>query len=877
MARVKAMPEGEKSGDSRITPMMQQYLEVRRTLPPNTLLLFRLGDFYEMFGEDAKRGSELLGLTLTHRADQPMAGIPYHAAPAYVQKILAAGVKVAMCDQMEAPTPGRMIRRELTRILTPGTTLEENQLEARHGSYIFAMDFFRAERTSEPCLAAAWLDLGTGDFKIASEKHPADLAAAFAALDPREILVPANACERWKSESDIAAILERFATLMAGRAQSPVNDYSFDQRDGYRTVSAALGVANLDGYGIDRWNKGLGPAAAILRYAEENLRSLPANLRSISLYNSGGTLLMDPATLHSLEVMRTGSGQREGSLLSIIDGTVTAPGARLLERYLASPTLDLREILRRQSCVTEFLEAPSMAAELHENFKCVRDLPRVLSRLQNRLRRPRELGAVRDTLRQLPLIIGSLAQFEGWYVNQYKERIHDLPQLRELLEKSLADELAAELGEGGYIRDGFDEKLDKLRSFSRDSRQWIADFEQAEQSRTGIKNLRVRFNNAFGYYIEITKSNLDKAPSDYTRKQTTVNAERFTTPQLREKESEVSHAEERMLVREQEIFATLVEETLKYAGELEKCAQALAELDVYLGWTAIARLWDYCRPELDEGGELQIVEGRHPVVERILRGDSQSSGGNFVPNDVSLDSEGAQIAIITGPNMAGKSTYIRQTALIAIMAQIGSYVPAKSCRLGLVDRIFSRVGASDELSRGNSTFMVEMNETANILNNATEKSLIILDEIGRGTSTYDGLSIAWAVVEDLHGAIKSDDPSGQGHRFATRGPRTLFATHYHELTQISRQLDRVRNFRVSVKEWNDKIVFVREVVEGAADRSYGIQVARLAGIPQCVINRAKEVLEKLESDDSSHNILRRRMKVIRDAEEKGEDPQLEMF
>jgi DNA mismatch repair protein MutS len=859
--------------------MLIQYMEVRKTLPDNTLLLFRLGDFYEMFGDDALRGSQVLGLTLTQRAGQPMAGIPFHAAPTYVNKVLAAGIKVAMVDQMEAPQAGRMIRRELTRILTPGTTLEDHQLEPRHGSYLFAFDFFRAEHTGEPCLAAAWLDIGTSDFKVAVEKRPSDLAAVVAALDPREFIVPASGYERWQKEPDIAAVLTKFAPLFSDKALNKVSDYYFDPRDGLRAVTAALGVANLDGFGIDRWNQGLGPAAALLHYVEENLRGLPANLRAVSLYASGTTLLMDPATIRSLEIMRTASGEREGSLLSILDGTTTAPGARLVERYLASPTLDLREINRRQSCVAEFLEAPGAAKELHEAFRSVRDLPRVLSRLQNRLKRPRELGAVRDTLRQIPAILQSLSPFDGWHLKDYRARIKDIPDLRDLLEKSLADELAADLDEGGYIRDGYDEKLDKLRSFGRDSRQWIADFEAAEQARTGIRNLRVKFNNAFGYFIEITKSNLDKVPQDYVRKQTTVNAERYTTPELKEKEREVSHAEERMLVREEELFAELVAATLKHADELEEEAAALAELDVYLGWAEIARQWDYCRPELDEGLELTIEEGRHPVVERILKGDPHATGltGGFVPNDVSLDATGTQIAIITGPNMAGKSTYIRQTALIAIMAEVGSYVPAKTCRMGLVDRIFSRVGASDELAKGNSTFMVEMNETANILNNATEKSLIILDEIGRGTSTYDGLSIAWAVVEDLHGAIAATDPSGQGHRFAERGPRTLFATHYHELTQIARQLHRVANFRVAVKEWNDQIVFVRQVVPGAADKSYGIQVARLAGLPQCVIDRAKEVLEKLESDDSSHNLLRKRMKVIKEAEEKGEDPQLEFF
>jgi DNA mismatch repair protein MutS len=863
------MPEDAESPE-KLTPMMQQYLEVRGTLPENTLLLYRLGDFYEMFGADARRGSELLGLTLTRRAGQPMAGIPHHAANAYVQKILAAGVKVAICDQMEAPTPGRMIRRELTRILTPGTALEESQLEARHGNYLAALDFFRAQGTSEPCLAAAWLDLSSGHFQIATEPRPANLAAILASLAPREVILPANAVKRWKTEPDIAAQFALLEPLLATAALSPVSDYYFDQRGGAQSVAAALAVTNLEGFGIGKWDQGLGPAAALLRYAEENLRAHPANLRAISRYNSGETLLMDPATQKSLEILHAFSGAREGSLLDAIDGTLTAPGARLLEQYLAAPTTNLAEIRRRQGCVAEFLEAPGAAAELHRSFAGVRDLPRVLARLQNKLRRPRELGAVRDTLRRIPEILGMLAQFEGWYLGQYATRITDLPELRALLEKGLADELPADLDEPGAIRDGFDEKLDKLRAFGKDSRQWMAAFEAAEQEKTGIRNLRVRFNNAFGYYIEVTKANLAKVPPEYVRKQTTVGAERFTTAELREKEREMSHADERMMLCERELFTQLVEEALKNTRELETAAAALAELDAYLGWAEIARQWDYCQPEVDDSRILEITEGRHPIVERTLRG-----AGGFVPNDLRLDAEAEQIAILTGPNMAGKSTYIRQAALIALMAQIGCFVPAKSARVGLMDRIFSRVGASDDLAKGNSTFMVEMNETANILNNASAKSLVILDEIGRGTSTYDGLSIAWAVVEDLHGAIA--DPEGQGGRFAGSGPRTLFATHYHELTQIALQLSRVRNFRVAVKEWNDRIVFVRQVVAGAADKSYGIQVARLAGIPHCVVERAKQVLAKLEADDSSHNILRRRMKTLRQAEETGEDPQLEMF
>ncbi len=869
-------------GARRLTPMMEQYLELRRQLPPNTLLLFRLGDFYEMFDSDAREGSAILGITLTQRNGQPMAGIPYHAADGYVQKLLNAGKKVAICDQMEPPRPGKIVRRQLTRILTPGTALEEHQLESRHGSYLLAIDFVRAPRTSEATIAAAWLDLTTGDFVVAHEAHPADLMPVMTALDPREILVPASAFERWKQEPDIQLHLRQFDTVLRGRAMSTVADYQFDPRDGARMVAGALGVLGLDGFGIARGHAGLGPAGCILSYVEENLCARPGNVRVLRDYRSGHTLLMDPATLRNLEIFKAAGGGRDGSLLAVLDGSVTAPGSRLVESYLTTPVLDVREIKRRQSCVAEFLEAPGLASELHEYLRCVRDIPRVLGRLQNRLRNPRELGAIRDTLQQLPLIVGQLRQFDGWHLTACGGRVREFPELCELLMRGLADELPNNLDEGGYIRDGFDEQLDKLRSLSRDSKQWIAELERTEQERTGIRKLRIKFNNAFGYYIEVTRSNTHMVPDDYVRKQTTVNAERYTTPALKEKEREVLHAEERALARENELFADLVAAVLEQGPELEDVAAALAELDVFLGWARIAREWDYCQPTLDEEGELRIVAGRHPVVEQTLRNAPSALGSSkgFVPNDTRLSCDGEQIAIITGPNMAGKSTYIRQVALIVLMAQVGSFVPAKSCHVGLVDRVFSRVGASDELARGNSTFMVEMNETANILNNATERSLIILDEIGRGTSTYDGLSIAWAVVEHLHGGNPVADGAvqQQGARFRERGPRTLFATHYHELTQIDRQLTRVRNYSVAVKEWNEQIIFVRQVNPGAADRSYGIQVARLAGLPQPVIDRARQILEKLEADDSSHNLLRQRMRKLKAAQDSGgEVPQMELF
>ena len=841
--------------------MMEQYLKVRRGLPPNTLLLFRLGDFYELFQEDAKEGASILGITLTQRNGMPMAGIPYHAADNYIGKLLAAGKKVGICDQMEPPSPGRIVRRSLTRIFTPGTTLEDHQIESRKNQFLLALTFEKAE------LQAAWLDLTTGEFHIASDPHPENLLSVFTGIDPREIILPEWGRQKWGKEEGCDNWSAHFEQFCEGRPVTELPDYHFELSGGAHTVLEALRVLSLDGFGISRNHPALGSAGALIYYVTENLCAKPENLRRIKEYSSNRTLLLDPATLRNLEIFSTAQNTREGSLLEAMNATVTAAGARLLEQFLSEPTLNLAELKRRQRCVGEFLEAPGFASELQDYLKGVRDLPRVLGRLQNRIRNPREAGGVRDTLGQIPLIIQVLSQFDGPAIGGLAACVNDFPALRELLEKSLEEGLPNQLQEGGYIREGFDAELDKLKSLTRDNRTWLSDLERAEQERTGIRNLRIRFNNAFGYFIEVTKSNLHLVPDNYIRKQTMTNAERYYTEELKEKEREILHADEKSIAREEEIFRDLVAQILVEADSLNNTAYALAQIDLYLGWSKIAREWDYCCPTLEESECLSIEQGRHPVVEQTMRRERFGLAGThaFAPNDTYLSAGEEQIGLVTGPNMAGKSTYIRQVALITLMAQVGSWVPAGKCRIGLVDRIFSRVGASDDLARGNSTFMVEMNETANILNNATVKTLIILDEIGRGTSTYDGISIAWAVVEHLHGENEE-------------GPRTLFATHYHELTQLEQQLPRVRNYCVAVKEWNDEIVFVHQVVKGSSDRSYGIQVARLAGLPQSVIERAKKILEKLEADDSSHNLLRKRMKRIKDARRRGEDlGQLELF
>ncbi len=825
------MPESEKT-----TPMMQQYLEVKRGLPRGTMLLFRLGDFFEMFFEDAVDASRLLGLTLTKRQDHPMAGIPYHAVDSYATKLLGAGRKVAICDQQEAARPGKLVRRQLTRILSPGTTIAAGQLEAVRNHYLAAVAI------DPRGLHAAWLDLSTGEFKVATDPKVENLLPVLAALAPDELLVAEGEPARWQAAPHGETAVHGLHAFAAGRMCSELPGYHFDPNSGARDVMAALGVLNLNGYGIDAAHPALGPAEALVRYATENLCAKPQNLRGLQEYRSARTLLLDPATLRNLEIFASSRGVRDDSLMAAVDRTSSSAGTRLLERWLAAPTLDLPEIRRRQALVGELSAQPARLAGLRERLARVRDIPRILGRLQNRLRTPRELGGIRDTLRELPEIKAAVASVgPAREVAELGSRLADLPHLDAKLSSALSDELPAALEDGNFIRPGYDAELDRLRELTSGNRTWLSDLEKSEQERTGIRSLKVRFTNNFGYYIEVTKANLHLVPADYVRRQTTVGGERYVTEDLRRKEKEIFHAEENALNRERELFQGLLEAVLGESQALTRTADALAELDVIAGWAVLAREWDYCRPEVDESGVLEVVEGRHPVVEQMLRSPGArpaGAGPEFVPNDATLSCEETQIALITGPNMAGKSTYIRQVALIALLAHIGCWVPARSCRMGLVDRIFSRVGASDDLARGNSTFMVEMNETANILNNATERSLIILDEIGRGTSTYDGLSIAWAVVEHLH-----RDPE--------RGPRTLFATHYQELTQLEGHLPRLRNFSVAVKEWNEDIVFVRRVVPGATDRSYGIQVARLEGLPISVIDRAKAILGRLESDEAS--------------------------
>ncbi len=799
--------------------MQRQYREFREKLAEGTILLFRLGDFYEVFGHDAEVAAKVLGLTLTKRHETPMAGLPHHAAPAYVNRLLAAGWKVAICDQLEAPVTGKLVRRGLTRILTPGTALEDSQLDSRRGNYLAALCW------DKQGWHAAWLDVSTADFRLATDSSPSRLLPLLHSVSPREIILP-------EGLEPSAADRESLEVFLQGRAVSRLPGWNFDGAAGARLVAQTLSVHGLAGFGLTDEHAALGAAGAVLGYVTDSLCDRPKNLFRLIEAKLGDSVLLDAASSRNLELFAASGGAREGSLLETIDRTETPAGARLLALWLAEPSTDLGLISRRQAAVGEFVRHPGAASRVAEALRGVRDLARILARLQNRLRNPRELGGIRDTLRSLPPLREELQALPGGTLATLAARIETEPALLTRLETALGDELPVDLTEGGALRAGYDAELDRLRSLASDSKGWIADFERNEQNRTGIKSLKVRYNGAFGYAIEITKANLAAVPADYIRKQTMVNAERFTTEELRAKEREVLRADEQALARETELFQALLAEVVARTEALLATALVVAEVDVLRGWADLAREANWCQPVVDDSDVLEVEQGRHPVVERMLQ--ARPGAGSFVPNDTRLAGSGEQIALLTGPNMAGKSTYIRQVALIALLAHLGCWVPATKARIGLVDRIFCRVGASDELSRGNSTFMVEMNETANILNNATARSLVVLDEIGRGTSTYDGISIAWAVAEHLHGD-------------GSAGPRTLFATHYHELTKLAADRPRLRNWSVAVKEWQDEIVFVRRVVPGAADRSYGIQVARLAGMPPAVVQRAREILGGLEA------------------------------
>jgi DNA mismatch repair protein MutS len=799
------------------TPMMQQYREAKQ-LAGDALLLFRMGDFYELFYEDAKTAAEVLGLTLTSRDKGenpiPMAGFPHHQLDNYLGKIIAAGYRAAVCEQVEDPKLAKgLVRREVTRVVTPGTLTDDALLDPRESNYLAAVVW--GGKRNEPEVGVAWADLSTGRFH-AAVLAVSRLADHLACIDPAECLV---------SDDDAPLLVPHFRARMTTRR--PGWAFGLDEARG--SLLRHFGAASLEGLGFAESDaSAIRAAGAVLEYLRETQKASLDHIDRLVPYRSGHTLEIDEATRRSLELSRTmRDGQREGSLLAVIDRTVTAMGSRLLADWVASPLTQVADINARLDAVTELRGDDVQRRELRDRLRGVYDLERLLARVTTGRATPRDLAFVGRTLAGLPQLKALLAAARSPLLQQLQVDIDLCPELCAQIAAALVDDCPLSAKDGGVIRSGYSQDLDDLRELAAGGKRWIAQYQARIIEESGIPNLKVGYNKVFGYYIELTNAQRDKAPDYFIRKQTLKNAERFITPELKEYEEKVLSADERARQLEYELFAALRGQVHDCSRRLRATAAALAHQDVLAGLAELARLRDYCRPVLVEDAVLSIRDGRHPVL------DILEPQGTFVPNDTAANTDDGIILLITGPNMAGKSTYIRQVALIALLAQIGSFVPARDATIGVVDRIFARVGASDELSRGQSTFMVEMTETARILNNATARSLVILDEIGRGTSTYDGMSLAWAIVEHIHDQI---------------GCRTLFATHYHELTDLATTLAGIKNLNVAVKEWQDDVIFLHKIVEGAADKSYGIHVARLAGVPRSVNERAKQILNQLEAE-----------------------------
>ncbi|HEY0548162.1 MAG TPA: DNA mismatch repair protein MutS [Verrucomicrobiae bacterium] len=843
------------SPEPQLTPMMAQYRRIKGELPKDALLLFRLGDFYEMFFEDAQIGAQLLNVSLTKRGVIPMCGIPFHAMNAYIGRLLRAGRKVAICEQLEEARPGQLVKREVTQILSPGTHFDERMLQAERNNYLAAV------AQNGKAFGLALVDLTTGSFKLTEVDGEGALLAEIDRLQPAEIVLPGGA-------GGLHALLAPVCKALQG-----YDDWVFAPETARFTVREHFKVASLDGFGLKNRHAAIGAAGAVLHYLAQHLRRDLAHLTSCSFYETSAFLKLDTTTLRHLEILEPlhRDAPRNSTLYGALNKTVTPMGARCLRDWLSQPLANAEAIAHRQQAVQTFLENAEPLAGFRAQLAEVRDLERTIGRLSLGSGNARDLLALRSGLEQVPKLKqtlvgmrcrassslrelgiqeedGDAQQRAPSMLSELAQHLSELPHVVELVSRAIVDEPPLAVKEGGMIRGGFDAALDELHGAQRDGKEWIARLQQQEIERTGIASLKVRFNSVFGYFIEVTKSNLEKVPPTYVRKQTIANGERFITPELKEMEGKILGAEERSVKLEYELFLKVREETLADLKEIQQTAHAFAQLDVLASFAETARLFDYTRPRVGDGGVLAIREGRHPVLEQNVTDE------RFVPNDTGLEAQVgrgvltappdgplgtaspavSQIALITGPNMAGKSTYIRQVALLALLAHTGSFVPAKEARIDLLDRIFTRIGASDDLARGQSTFMVEMCETANILNNATVQSLIVLDEIGRGTSTFDGLSLAWSIVEHLHNQV---------------GAKTLFATHYHELTELAVRLPRLKNFNVAVREWNDQIVFLRKIVEGGTDKSYGIQVARLAGVPKPVLERAKEILRNLEESE----------------------------
>lgn len=804
---------------SKTTPLMEQYLAIKAK-HKDSILFFRMGDFYEMFYDDAKIAANILGIALTSRAhgkaaDVPLAGFPHHALDGYLAKMIKAGYRVAICEQTEDPKQAKtIVKRQVTEVVTPGTAVSDDLLETKRNNFLVAL-FLDKEQ-----FGFAKIDVSTGEFEI-GEFPEFDMDETLSAVTPAEILIPESQQERFA---------KRFKNTL-GILITPREDWTFQYDYSYDQLLHHFGTLSLKGFGVDDLPVAISAAGAILAYLRENQQDRLVHITGLSKFSDADRLHIDATTRRNLELLQPmNSLNKQGTLLHVLDRTLTPMGGRLFVNWLIYPLHHLEAIRQRHAAVEELVKETELRHNLRDTLKNTGDLERLVAKFATSRANARDANAVSLVLQTVSALQQLLESISAPILTEILKKLSPLQDLADRISRAIVENPPLSITDGGIIKRGYDEELDKLRDIAFSGKDWIARLQRTERESTGIPSLKVNFNKVFGYYIEVTKPNLAKVPSHYIRKQTLVNAERYITQELKEYEEKILGAEEKMASMEYSLFGELRDYILSFTKELQRNAQQIAQLDCLVSLAQVAVDHNYNKPVIDADDRIEIKDGRHPVVEKLL-----PPGDQFVTNDVYMDNNNDQLLIITGPNMAGKSTFLRQVGLIVIMAQMGSFIPAASAHIGLVDRVFTRVGASDNLAAGESTFLTEMNETANILNNATEKSLILLDEIGRGTSTFDGLSIAWSVAEYLHNT-------------PNLAAKTIFATHYHELTELELILPRVKNYNVAVREWGDHIVFLRKIVPGGCDHSYGIQVAKLAGLPQQVIDRAKEVLKNLEAD-----------------------------
>lgn len=819
---------------SELTPMMQKYLETKQEYP-DCILFYRLGDFYEMFFEDALTASKELEITLTGKScgqeeRAPMCGIPYHAVDGYLNKLVSKGYKVAICEQMEDPKLAKgLVKREVVRIVTPGTNLNIQALDDRKNNYLLCVCYFPGK------IGISAADVTTGDYYLTEVEDIRKLQDEINKYAPSELICNEQFLVSGYEIEDLKNRLHVSVYSLA--------PHYFDEDTCRKSLLKHFHVNTLIGLGIEDFPTGMIAAGALLQYLYETQKNSLAHFTHIYPYLTSKYMLLDSSTRRNLELTETlREKQKKGSLLGVLDRTKTAMGGRLLRKYIEQPLIDKEKIEENLDAVEAFSQKSVDRDELREYLNTIYDLERLLGKISYKTANPRDLIAFRNSLSMLPSIRTVLEDFETSLLCDIKDRLDTLDDIYHLIDDAIVEEPPILTKEGGIIKEGFHDTIDTLRAAKTDGKKWLADLEEKDRERTGIKNLRIKYNKVFGYYFEVTNSYKNMVPEDYIRKQTLTNAERYTTPRLKELEDSILNAEDKLYALEYDLFCEIRDAIFAEIERIQQTARAIAELDVFASLSYVAERNQYVRPALNEKGVIDIKDGRHPVVEQMIQNDM------FIANDTYLDNQKHCISVITGPNMAGKSTYMRQTALIVLMAQIGSFVPAKKANIAIVDRIFTRVGASDDLASGQSTFMVEMNEVANILRNATPNSLLVLDEIGRGTSTFDGLSIAWAVIEHISNR-------------KILGAKTLFATHYHELTELEGKIDNVNNYCIAVKEKGDDIVFLRKIIKGGADKSYGIQVAKLAGVPDMVIDRAKEIVEQLSDNDITEKVQNIEIKV----------------